>query len=116
MLQAIGLTTSAPRRGLRAAVDDLTFEARPGQVTALLGAPGSGKTAALRLMLELDSGRGSPTSGAGRCTGSRTPHVRWVCCSETYRGIRPGPLAASSGCSAPSRVCPWHGPMSCLSS
>jgi ABC-type multidrug transport system ATPase subunit len=57
MLQVIGLT-SAPRRGLRAAVDDLTFEARPGHVTALLGAPGSGKTAALRLMLELDSGRG----------------------------------------------------------
>ncbi|MGW2179271.1 ATP-binding cassette domain-containing protein [Streptomyces sp. NPDC001732] len=57
MLQAIGLT-SAPRRGLPAAVDDLTFEARPGRVTALLGAPGSGKTAALRLMLELDQGRG----------------------------------------------------------
>ncbi|MFJ9679572.1 ATP-binding cassette domain-containing protein [Streptomyces sp. NPDC101194] len=57
MLQAIGLTSS-PRRGLPVAVDDLTFEARPGQVTALLGAPGSGKTAALRLMLELDSGRG----------------------------------------------------------
>ncbi|MEL5956078.1 ATP-binding cassette domain-containing protein [Streptomyces sp. CLV115] len=57
MLQAIGLT-STPRRGLRAAVDDLTFEARPGHVTALLGAPGSGKTAALRLMLELDPGRG----------------------------------------------------------
>ncbi|MFF4081382.1 ATP-binding cassette domain-containing protein [Streptomyces sp. NPDC001777] len=57
MLQAIGLT-SAPRRGLPAAVDDLTLEARPGRVTALLGAPGSGKTAALRLMLELDPGRG----------------------------------------------------------
>ncbi|WP_326768268.1 ATP-binding cassette domain-containing protein [Streptomyces sp. NBC_01591] len=57
MLQAIGLT-SAPRRGLRAAVNDLTFETRPGHVTALLGAPGSGKTAALRLMLELDPGRG----------------------------------------------------------
>ncbi|MEU0629913.1 ABC transporter ATP-binding protein [Streptomyces sp. NPDC005989] len=57
MLQAIGLT-STPRRGLRAAVDDLTFEARPGHVTALLGVPGSGKTAALRLMLELDAGRG----------------------------------------------------------
>ncbi|MFB8037458.1 ATP-binding cassette domain-containing protein [Streptomyces sp. NPDC056004] len=57
MLQAIGLT-STPRRGLRAAVDDLTFEARPGHVTALLGVPGSGKTAALRLMLELDPGRG----------------------------------------------------------
>ncbi|MEU6015738.1 ATP-binding cassette domain-containing protein [Streptomyces sp. NPDC047515] len=57
MLQAIGLTSS-PRRGLPVAVDDLTFEARPGHVTALLGAAGSGKTAALRLMLELDSGRG----------------------------------------------------------
>ncbi|MER5617017.1 ATP-binding cassette domain-containing protein [Streptomyces sp. NPDC002215] len=57
MLQAIGLT-STPRRGLRAAVDDLTFEARPGHVTALLGVPGSGKTSALRLMLELDAGRG----------------------------------------------------------
>ncbi|MFJ7196238.1 MULTISPECIES: ATP-binding cassette domain-containing protein [unclassified Streptomyces] len=57
MLQAIGLT-SAPRRGLPAAVDDLTFEARPGQVTALLGDSGSGKTAALRLLLELDPGRG----------------------------------------------------------
>ncbi|MEU9846025.1 ABC transporter ATP-binding protein [Streptomyces sp. NPDC047985] len=57
MFQAIGLT-SASRRGRPAVVDDLTFEARPGHVTALLGAPGSGKTAALRLMLELDPGRG----------------------------------------------------------
>ncbi|MGW1763009.1 ATP-binding cassette domain-containing protein [Streptomyces sp. NPDC002073] len=57
MLQAIGLT-SAPRRDLPPAVDDLTFEARPGRVTALLGDPGAGKTTALRLMLELDAGRG----------------------------------------------------------
>ncbi|MFJ1900230.1 MULTISPECIES: ATP-binding cassette domain-containing protein [unclassified Streptomyces] len=57
MLQAIGLT-SARHRGLPPAVDDLTFEAGSGHVTALLGAPGSGKTAALRLMLELDPGRG----------------------------------------------------------
>lgn len=57
MLQAIGLT-SAPRRDLPPAVGDLTFEAPPGRVTVLLGAPGSGKTTALRLMLELESGRG----------------------------------------------------------
>ncbi|MFI9062380.1 ATP-binding cassette domain-containing protein [Streptomyces sp. NPDC053429] len=57
MLQAIGLT-STPRRDLPPAVDDLTFEARPGCVTALLGEPGSGKTTALRLMLELEPGRG----------------------------------------------------------
>lgn len=57
MLQAIGLT-STPRRDAPPAVDDLTFEAPPGRVTALLGAPGAGKTTALRLMLELDAGRG----------------------------------------------------------
>ncbi|MEU9099329.1 ATP-binding cassette domain-containing protein [Streptomyces sp. NPDC048361] len=57
MLQAIGLT-SAPRPDLPPVVDDLTFEARPGQLTALLGAPGSGRTTALRLMLELEPGRG----------------------------------------------------------
>ncbi|TRV80050.1 ABC transporter ATP-binding protein [Streptomyces sp. 130] len=57
MLQAIGLTSS-PSRGQAPAVNDLTFDAEPGCVTALLGAPGSGKTAALRLMLELEAGRG----------------------------------------------------------
>ncbi|WP_329378472.1 ATP-binding cassette domain-containing protein [Streptomyces sp. NBC_01351] len=57
MLQAIGLT-STPRHDAPPLVDDLTFEARPGTVTALLGEPGSGKTTALRLMLELEPGRG----------------------------------------------------------
>ncbi|MFI8519136.1 ATP-binding cassette domain-containing protein [Streptomyces sp. NPDC085481] len=57
MLQAIGLT-STPRRDRTPAVDDLTFEARPGTVTALLGPAGAGKTTALRLMLQLEPGRG----------------------------------------------------------
>ncbi|MFC9796502.1 ATP-binding cassette domain-containing protein [Streptomyces sp. NPDC127584] len=58
MLQAIGLT-STPRHDRPPAVDDLTFEARPGAVTALLGPAGSGKTTTLRLMLELEPGRGT---------------------------------------------------------
>ncbi|WKV71484.1 ABC transporter ATP-binding protein [Streptomyces sp. PCS3-D2] len=57
MLQAIGLT-STPRSDTPPLVDDLTLEARPGRVTALFGGAGSGKTTALRLMLELEPGRG----------------------------------------------------------
>ncbi|GAB2602340.1 hypothetical protein GCM10027168_39390 [Streptomyces capparidis] len=57
MIQAIGLT-SLCRRGGEPAVDDLTFEAAPGGITGLFGAPGSGKSTTLRLMLELQPGRG----------------------------------------------------------
>ncbi|MHB9758308.1 ABC transporter ATP-binding protein [Streptomyces sp. BYX5S] len=57
MIQAIGLTSNA-RKGSPAAVDDVSFDAPVGRVTALLGARGSGKTTAVRLMLELQQGRG----------------------------------------------------------
>ncbi|MFE0102623.1 ATP-binding cassette domain-containing protein [Streptomyces sp. NPDC059009] len=57
MIQAIGLTSNA-RKDLPPAVDDVSFEARTGRVTALLGAHGAGKTTTLRLMLELQQGRG----------------------------------------------------------
>ncbi|MFJ5530789.1 ATP-binding cassette domain-containing protein [Streptomyces sp. NPDC093261] len=57
MIQAIGLTGD-PRNDLSPVVDDVSFEARAGQVTALLGASGAGKTTVLRLMLELRPGRG----------------------------------------------------------
>jgi ABC-type multidrug transport system ATPase subunit len=57
VIQAIGLTSN-PRKELPPAVDDVSFEARPGRVTALLGVPGAGKTTTLRLMLELQRGRG----------------------------------------------------------
>nr|WP_197972665.1 ABC transporter ATP-binding protein [Streptomyces gossypiisoli] len=57
VIQAFGLTSNS-RKDLRPAVDDVSFEAPAGRVTALLGDPGAGKTTALRLMLELQQGRG----------------------------------------------------------
>ena len=57
MFQAIGLTKSW-RRGRPPALLDLSFDAREGQVTVLLGAEGSGRTTALRLALGLDRGQG----------------------------------------------------------
>ncbi|MFD9465062.1 ATP-binding cassette domain-containing protein [Streptomyces sp. NPDC060027] len=57
MIQAIGLTSNT-RKARPPAVDDVSFEARAGHLTALLGAPGAGKTTALKLMLELQQGRG----------------------------------------------------------
>ncbi|MCH7233138.1 ATP-binding cassette domain-containing protein, partial [Glycomyces sp. L485] len=40
------------------AVDDLSFEVRPGVVTGFLGPNGSGKSTTMRLMLGLDHGGG----------------------------------------------------------
>lgn len=57
VIQAFGLTSN-PRKAHPPAVDDVSFEARAGHVTALLGAAGAGKTTALKLMLELQPGRG----------------------------------------------------------
>ncbi|MER6028154.1 ATP-binding cassette domain-containing protein [Streptomyces sp. NPDC001851] len=57
MIHAFGLTSN-PRKAHPPAVDDVSFEARAGDVTVLLGGAGAGKTTALRLMLELQPGRG----------------------------------------------------------
>ncbi|SEK87875.1 ATP-binding cassette domain-containing protein [Streptacidiphilus jiangxiensis] len=56
--QAIGLT-KAGRRGRPPVLLDVSFDARAGQVTVLLGPEGSGRTTALRLALGLDKGQGA---------------------------------------------------------
>lgn len=56
MIEAVGLTK---RFGAKTAVDDLSFQVRPGHVTGFLGPNGSGKSTTMRLVLGLDR----PTSG-----------------------------------------------------
>jgi ABC-2 type transport system ATP-binding protein len=53
------------RFGDFAAVDGLTFEVRPGEVFAFLGANGSGKTTTIRMLCGIIT----PTSGSGRVLG-----------------------------------------------
>src|SRR5919107_4709441 len=43
------------------AVEDLSFEVRPGSVTGFLGPNGAGKSTTMRLMLGLDNGAGTTT-------------------------------------------------------
>jgi ABC-2 type transport system ATP-binding protein len=42
------------RHGAKTAVEDLSFEVRPGMVTGLLGPDGAGKSTAMRMILGLD--------------------------------------------------------------
>ena len=53
------------RYGERIAVDDLTFEVRPGVVTGFLGPNGAGKSTTMRVILGLDA----PTSGRSTVNG-----------------------------------------------
>ncbi|NXY94326.1 ABC transporter ATP-binding protein [Streptomyces sp. BR123] len=56
MIEAVGLTK---RFGAKTAVDQLSFQVRPGHVTGFLGPNGSGKSTTMRMILGLDR----PTSG-----------------------------------------------------
>jgi ABC-2 type transport system ATP-binding protein len=53
------------RYGDRVAVDDLTFQVRPGIVTGFLGPNGAGKSTTMRVILGLDT----PTSGRSTVNG-----------------------------------------------
>ena len=55
----IELTDVTKRYGHTTAVDHLSFEVRPGQVTGFLGPNGAGKSTTMRMIVGLDA----PTSG-----------------------------------------------------
>ena len=68
MITAHGLRK---RYGDKVAVDDLSFDVRPGVVTGFLGPNGAGKSTTMRLMLDLDHG-----SGETRFDGKRFRDIR----------------------------------------
>jgi ABC-2 type transport system ATP-binding protein len=55
------------------AVDDLTFDVRPGAVTGFLGPNGAGKSTTMRMILGLDA----PDSGKALVGGRRYRDLRW---------------------------------------
>jgi ABC-2 type transport system ATP-binding protein len=64
LIEARGLTK---RYGTTVAVDDLSFDVLPGQVTGFLGPNGAGKSTTLRMILGLDT----PTAGTVTIGGKR---------------------------------------------
>jgi ABC-2 type transport system ATP-binding protein len=51
----IAVTGITKRYGDTLAVDDLSFEVRPGQITGFLGPNGSGKSTTMRIIMGLDN-------------------------------------------------------------
>ncbi|MFD9359163.1 ABC transporter ATP-binding protein [Streptomyces sp. NPDC060031] len=63
MIEAVGLTK---RFGAKTAVDQLSFQVKPGHVTGFLGPNGSGKSTTMRMIVGLDR----PTSGQVTINGT----------------------------------------------
>lgn len=64
-VESLARTFRDPKRGLVAAVDGLSFEARAGEIFGLLGSNGAGKTTALRMLATILK----PTSGTAEVGG-----------------------------------------------
>lgn len=70
VIEARGLSK---RFGNVVAVDDLSFDVRPGTVTGFLGPNGSGKSTTMRMIMGLDS----PASGSVTVLGRRYHDLPW---------------------------------------
>ncbi len=70
MIEARGLVK---RYGPTTAVDNLSFDVRPGTVTGFLGPNGAGKSTTMRMILGLDR----PDAGVARVNGKSYHDLRW---------------------------------------
>ncbi|WP_440072537.1 ABC transporter ATP-binding protein [Streptosporangium sp. OZ121] len=62
----IEISRLSKRYGGKAAVDDVSFTARPGRVTGFLGPNGAGKSSTLRVLLGLDAATGGTALIGGK--------------------------------------------------
>jgi len=70
MIEARGLVK---RYRSTLAVDDLSFDVRPGAVTGFLGPNGAGKSTTMRMIMSLDR----PDAGQVKVSGQRYGDLRW---------------------------------------
>jgi ABC-2 type transport system ATP-binding protein len=70
MIEVTGITK---RYGDTLAVDDLSFDVKPGQVTGFLGPNGSGKSTTMRMIMGLDN----PDAGTARVNGGPLRGLGW---------------------------------------
>ena len=108
MIEAHGLTK---RYGPITAVDQLSFDVRPGVVTGFLGPNGSGKSTTMRLILGLDAADHGTVTIKGRAYHDLPFPLREVGALPEARAFHPARSArahlqalAASNAIAPSRV------------
>ncbi|HVC26301.1 MAG TPA: ATP-binding cassette domain-containing protein [Acidimicrobiales bacterium] len=87
MIEARGLTK---RYGAKVAVDDLSFDVRPGIVTGFLGPNGSGKSTTMRLVMGLDAPDAGQVTVNGRLYRDLPWPLREVGALLEAKAIHPG--------------------------
>ena len=92
MIEARALTK---RYGRTVAVDGLSFEVRPGQVTGFLGPNGSGKSTTMRMIMGLDAPDGGRVSVNGRPYAELGWPLREVGALLEAKAFHPGRSAAN---------------------
>ncbi|WAL96382.1 ATP-binding cassette domain-containing protein [Streptomyces sp. Je 1-369] len=90
MIRAYGLTKHYGGKSAKKAVDDLSFEVRPGTVTGFLGPNGAGKSTTMRMLIGLDAPtRGRATIGDRAYAGHPAP-LHEVGALLEARSVHPG--------------------------
>jgi ABC-2 type transport system ATP-binding protein len=92
MIEARELTK---RYGQTVAVDELSFDVRPGQVTGFLGPNGSGKSTTMRMIMGLDSPDAGRVMVNGRPYGELPWPLREVGALLDAKAFHPGRSAAN---------------------